>query len=106
MKPAPVGVFDPAGKLDDSDWQRYANAVIRVQHAVHTRNGTPGRASETASYVLNKPVEASQALLACRVSKTTSYYRRNVVKFSEDHLCIRINAGASSACHNSISVQY
>ncbi|MFZ2077010.1 MAG: hypothetical protein WAV38_10275, partial [Xanthobacteraceae bacterium] len=37
-----VCVFDPAGKLDDSDWQAHATAIIRVERVVYTRNARTG----------------------------------------------------------------
>jgi predicted transposase YbfD/YdcC len=93
-----VCVFDPAGKLDDSDWQGHAKAVIRVQRVVYTRNtrnGLLSRASETAFYISNKPVDASQAAQAIRAHwaiETTSHYSRDVT-FSEDRSRIRSNPG-------------
>ena len=93
-----VRVFDPAGQLDNSDWQAHAKAVIRVERVVYTRNtrnGLLNRASETAFYLSNKPIAASRAAQAIRrhwAIETTSHYSRDVT-FSEDRSRIRTNPG-------------
>ena len=93
-----VAVFDPAGKLDDSDWQAHAVAVIRVERVVYTRNARTGllsRAAETAFYVSNTPVAAVRAAEAIRAHwgiETTSHHSRDVT-FGEDHSRIRTNPG-------------
>jgi predicted transposase YbfD/YdcC len=93
-----VCVFDPAGKLDDGDWKLHAKAIIRVERLVYTRNtrnGLLNRASETAFYVSNQPVDASRAAEAIRAHwtiETTSHYSRDVT-FGEDRSRIRTNPG-------------
>src|SRR5208337_3537413 len=64
-----VTVFDPARKLDDSDWKSLVSAIIRVERVVYTRSSRTGllsRATETAFYVSNKPLAASRAAQAIR----------------------------------------
>jgi predicted transposase YbfD/YdcC len=84
--------------LDDSDWQLHAKAIIRVERLVYTRNtrnGLLNRASETAFYVSNQPIDASRAAEAIRahwVIETTSHYSRDVT-FGEDRSRIRTNPG-------------
>jgi hypothetical protein len=93
-----VRVFDPAGKLDDSDWQAHAKAIIRVERVVYTRNARTGllsRATETAFHVSNTPVAAIRAAEAIRAHwriETTSHYSRDVT-FGEDRSRIRTNPG-------------
>jgi predicted transposase YbfD/YdcC len=93
-----VCVFDPARKLDDSDWQLHAKAIIRVERLVYTRNtrnGLLNRASETAFYVSNQPIDAGRAAEAIRAHwaiETTSHYSRDVT-FGEDRSRIRTNPG-------------
>jgi hypothetical protein len=93
-----VCVFDPADKLDDSDWQVHVKAIIRVERVVYTRNTRDGllsRATETAFYVSNKPVTAICAAQAIRAHwriETTSHYSRDVT-LGEDRSRIRTNPG-------------
>ena len=93
-----VCVFDPAGKFADSDWQFHAKAIIRVERLVYTRNTRNGllkRASETAFYVSNQPIDAGRAAEAIRAHwtiETTSHYTRDVT-FGEDCSRIRTNPG-------------
>ena len=79
-----VTVFDPAGKLDDSDWKSLVSAIIRVERVVYTRSSRTGllsRATEIAFYVTNKPLAAIHAAQAIRAHwgiETTSHYSRDV----------------------------
>ena len=93
-----VTVFDPAGKLDDSDWKPLVSAIIRVERVVYTRSARTGllsRATETAFYVSNKPLTAicaAQAIRAHWAIETTSHHSRDVT-FGEDRSRIRFNPG-------------
>ncbi len=93
-----VTVFDPAGKLDDSDWKSLVSAIIRVERVVYTRSSRTGllsRATEIAFYVSNKPLAAIRAAQAIRAHwgiETTSHYSRDVT-FGEDRSRIRFNPG-------------
>jgi len=93
-----VTVFDPAGKLDDSDWKPHVSAIIRVERVVYTRSSRTGllsRAMETAFYVSNKPLAATRAAQAIRAHwgiETTSHCSRDVT-FGEDRSRIRFNPG-------------
>ena len=93
-----VTVFDPAGKLDDSDWKPHVSAIIRVERVVYSRSSRTGLLSgamETAFYVSNKPLDATRAAQAIRAHwgiETTSHYSRDVT-FGEDRSRIRFNPG-------------
>jgi hypothetical protein len=93
-----VCVFDPAGKLDNSDWKPHVAAIIRVERVVYTRNARTGllsRAAETAFCVSNTPIAAIRAADAIRVHwriETTCHYSRDVT-FGEDRSRIRTNPG-------------
>jgi hypothetical protein len=100
-----VTVFDPAGKLADTDWNPHVAAVIRVEREVFTRNSKTGllrRASETAFYVSNTTVTAARAGEAIRAHwriETTSHYSRDVT-FAEDRSRIRTNPGVFARLRN------
>ncbi len=93
-----VTVFDPADKLDDSDWKHLVSAIIRVERVVYTRSARTGllsRTTETAFYVSNKPlaaIRAAQAIRAHWAIETTSHHSRDVT-FGEDRSRIRFNPG-------------
>ncbi len=93
-----VSVFDPAGKLDDSDWNHLVSAIFRVERVVYTRSARTGllrHATETAFYVTNKPLAAIRAAQAIRAHwriETTSHHSRDVT-FGEDRSRIRFNPG-------------
>src|SRR5208283_3602290 len=92
-----VTVFDPAGKLDDSDWKSLVSAIIRVERVVYTRSSRTGllsRATEIAFYVSNKPLAAIRAAQAIRAHwriETTSHHSRDVT-FGEDRSRIRLKS--------------
>ncbi len=59
-----VAVFDPEGKLADTDRQPHVAAIIRVERDVHIRNAQTGllrHSAETVFYVANMPVTAARA---------------------------------------------
>ena len=91
-----VTVFDPAGKLADTDWHPHVAAIIRVERDVFARNSKTGllhHATETAFYVSNTPVSAARAAEAIRAHwgiETTSHYSRDMT-FAEDRSRIRTN---------------
>lgn len=91
-------VFDPAGKLDDTDWQDHVRTIIRVERVVHTRSATTGLLASTvevAFYVANVPLAAGEAAAAIRAHwrvETTSHYSRDVT-LGEDRSRIRRNPG-------------
>jgi hypothetical protein len=91
-------VFDPAGKLADTDWHAHVGAIIRVERDVFTRNSKTGllhHTAETAFYVSNKSVTAPAAAAAIRAHwgiETTSHYSRDVT-LAEDRSRIRTNPG-------------
>ena len=93
-----VTVFDPAGKLADTDWHSHVAAIIRVEREVFTRNAGTGllrHATETAFYVANRPLTATRAAEAIRAHwriETTSHYSRDVT-MGEDRSRIRTNPG-------------
>jgi len=93
-----VAAFDPAGKLDDTDWKDHVRAIFRVERAVYTRSARTGLLSsttETAFYVSNEPLPAVRAAQAIRAHwriETTSHYSRDVT-FAEDRSRIRRNPG-------------
>lgn len=93
-----VTVFDPAGKLADTDWHPHVAAIIRVEREVFTRNAGTGllrHATETAFYVANRPLTATRAADAIRAHwriETTSHYSRDVT-LGEDRSRIRTNPG-------------
>ena len=93
-----VTVFDPAGKLADTDWHPHVAAIIRVEREVFTRNAGTGllrHATETAFYVANRPLTATRAAEAIRAHwriETTSHYSRDVT-MGEDRSRIRTNPG-------------
>ena len=93
-----VTVFDPAGKLADTDWHPHVAAIIRVEREVFTRNAGTGllrHATETAFYVANRPLTATRAAEAIRAHwriETTSHYSRDVT-LGEDRSRIRTNPG-------------
>ena len=93
-----VTVFDPAGKLADTDWHHHIAAIIRVERNVFTRSAATGllrHSTETAFYVSNTPVTATRAANAIRAHwaiETTSHYSRDVT-FGEDRSRIRTNPG-------------
>jgi hypothetical protein len=62
-----VTVFDPTGKLADSDWHPHVAAVIRVAREVFTRDAKTGllrHSTETAFYISNTPI--TEPLRVCR----------------------------------------
>ena len=93
-----VTVFDPAGKLADTDWHPHVAAIIRVERDVFTRNARTGllrHSTETAFYVSNAPITATRAAEAIRAHwgiETTSHYSRDVT-LGEDRSRIRTNPG-------------
>jgi hypothetical protein len=93
-----VTVFDPAEKLDDTDWKDHVRTVIRVERVVHTRSAKTGlfaSTSEVAFYVSNEPLPAARAAAAIRGHwriETTSHYSRDVT-LGEDRSRIRRNPG-------------
>ena len=93
-----VTVFDPAGKLADTDWHPHIAAIIRVERNVFTRSAATGllrHSTETAFYVSNTPVTAARAANAIRAHwgiETTSHYSRDVT-MGEDRSRIRTNPG-------------
>jgi len=93
-----VAVFDPAGKLADTDWHPHVAAIIRAEREVFTRNAGTGllrHATETAFYVANRPLTATRAAEAIRAHwriETTSHYSRDVT-MGEDRSRIRTNPG-------------
>lgn len=93
-----VTVFEPAGKLADTDWHPHVAAIIRVEREVFTRNAGTGllrHATETAFYVANRPLTATRAAEAIRAHwriETTSHYSRDVT-MGEDRSRIRTNPG-------------
>lgn len=93
-----VTVFDPAGKLADTDWHPHIAAIIRVERNVFTRSAATGLlrySTETAFYVSNTPVTAARAADAIRAHwgiETTSHYSRDVT-MGEDRSRIRTNPG-------------
>ncbi len=93
-----VTVFDPAGKLADTDWHPHVAAIIRVERDVFTRNSKTGllhHATETAFYASNTPVTAARAAEAIRAHwgiETTSHNSRDMT-FAEDRSRIRTNPG-------------
>ena len=93
-----VTVFDPAGKLADTDWQPHIAAIIRVERNVFTRSAATGllhHSTETAFYISNKPVSAARAAEAIRAHwsiENTSHHSRDVT-FGEDRSRIRTNPG-------------
>jgi hypothetical protein len=74
-----VCVFDPAGKLDDREWQAHAKAIIRVERVVDTRSARTGL-----------PSRAAEAIRAHWGIETTSRYSRDVT-LAEDRSRIRTN---------------
>jgi hypothetical protein len=93
-----VTAFDPAGKLDDTDWKDHVRAIFRVERVVYTRSAKTGllsSTSETAFYVSNEPLTADCAAPAIRAHwriETTSHYTRDVT-LGEDRSRIRCNPG-------------
>jgi hypothetical protein len=93
-----VTAFDPAGKLDATDWKDHVRAIFRVERVVFTRSAKTGLLSgttETAFYVSNKPLHAVRAAQAIRAHwgiETTSHYSRDTT-FAEDRSRIRCNPG-------------
>lgn len=93
-----VAVFDPADKLDETDWQPHVAAIIRVERTVYTRNAATGllrHSTETAYYVSNTPLTAACAAEAIRAHwriENTSHHSRDVT-FGEDRSRIRTNPG-------------
>ena len=93
-----VTVFDPAGKLADTDWHPHVAAIIRVERNVFTRSAKTGllsHSTETAFYVSNAPLTANCAAAAIRAHwkiETTSHYSRDVT-MGEDRSRIRTNPG-------------
>jgi hypothetical protein len=93
-----VSLFDPAGKLADTDWHPHVATIIRVEREVFTRNSKTGllhHASETAFYVSNTTLTAARAAEAIRAHwriETTSHYSRDMT-FAEDRSRIRTNPG-------------
>jgi hypothetical protein len=93
-----VTVFDPKGKLADTDWHSHVAAIIRVERDVFTRNSKTGmlhHAHETAFYIANTQVTAARAAEVIRAHwgiETTSHYCRDVT-FAEDRSRIRTNPG-------------
>jgi len=93
-----VTVFDPAGKLADTDWHAHVATIIRVERCVYTRNAKTGllrHSIETAFYVANTPVTAPRAAEAIRAHwriENTSHYSRDVT-LGEDRSRIRTNPG-------------
>jgi predicted transposase YbfD/YdcC len=93
-----VTVFDPAGKLADTDWRACVATVIRVERTVFTRSAATGllhHATETAFYIANTPLTAARAAEAIRRHwkvETTSHYSRDV-SLGEDRSRIRTNPG-------------
>lgn len=93
-----VTVFDPQGKLADTDWHPHVASIIRVEREVFTRSSKTGLlqpSSETAFYVSNTPVTATRAAEAIRAHwgiENTSHYSRDVT-MGEDRSRIRTNPG-------------
>jgi predicted transposase YbfD/YdcC len=93
-----VTIFDPAGKLADTDWHPHVAAIIRVERITFNRNAKTGllrHSAETAFYVSNTPIAATRAAKAIRAHwgiETTSHYSRDVT-LGEDHSRIRTNPG-------------
>lgn len=93
-----VTAFDPAGKVDDTDWKDHVQAIFRVERVVYTRSAKTGLLSgttETAFYVSNEPLPAIRAAQAIRAHwgiETTSHYSRDVT-LGEDRSRIRCNPG-------------
>jgi predicted transposase YbfD/YdcC len=93
-----VTIFDPAGKLADTDWHAHVSAIIRVERDVFTRNAATGllhHSTETAFYISNTSVTAARAAEAIRAHwriETTSHYTRDVT-LGEDRSRIRTNPG-------------
>lgn len=93
-----VTVFDPAGKLADTDWHPHVSTVIRVEREVFARNAATGllrHSIETAFYISNTSLTAARAAEATRAHwriETTSHYTRDVT-LGEDRSRIRTNPG-------------
>nr|WP_275266350.1 ISAs1 family transposase [Rhodovastum atsumiense] len=93
-----VTVFDPAGRLADTDWQDHVAAIIQVERTVFTRNSKTGllhHSAEIAFYISNAPLTATRAAETIRAHwkvETTSHYSRDVT-MGEDTSRIRTNPG-------------
>jgi predicted transposase YbfD/YdcC len=93
-----VTVFEPAGKLADTDWHPHVSAIIRVERSVFVRNAATGllrHSAETGFYVANTPITAPRAAQAIRAHwriETTSHSTRDVT-FGDDRSRIRTNPG-------------
>jgi len=93
-----VAVFDPAGKLANTEWRPHVTAIIRVERSVFTRSAHTGmlrQSIKTAFYICNAKLDASRAAEAIRAHwgiETTSHYSRDVT-FGEDRSRIRTNPG-------------
>jgi len=93
-----VTVFDPAGKLADTDWHPHVATIIQVERDVYIRNAKTGllrHSAETAFYIANTPVTAARAAEAIRAHwriENTSHYSRDLT-LGEDRSRIRTNPG-------------
>ena len=93
-----VTVFDPAGKLANTEWRPHVAAIIHVERNVFTRSTHTGmlrQSTEAAFYVCNATLDVGRAAEAIRAHwgiEITSHHSRDAT-FGEDRSRIRTNPG-------------